>query len=182
VDLVTRRIGEGAAEILIDGRKPSEYPECYVIDRPAPRAWAPLTVVRVDHDAPLVLEDWALTLISVSEDGKAWEYDVAGSVTGPDGHGSSRDVFVSNSKRVKLSSESFFKGKGEFATGYKITWKVSPRFTDRWEAPASLAPGSESATVVAQGLTNGPHTLEVRSVSGKGLPIDRIRVYRPSLR
>ncbi len=56
----------GSGSVLIDGKKPSEFPGAYRITRPQPGPWSPLFLSRVDHDAPLVLEDWTLKVSDVS--------------------------------------------------------------------------------------------------------------------
>lgn len=100
----------GSGRVLIDGKKPSEFPEAYCITRPQPGPWSPLFLSRVDHDAPLVLEDWTLRVSNVSADGKTWEFDVRGSVTGQDGSGRSDQPFVSQSQRVKIDPAAWFRG------------------------------------------------------------------------
>ena len=56
----------GSGRVLIDGKRPSEFPAAYRITRPQPGPWSPLFLSRVDHDAPLVLEDWTLRVSHVS--------------------------------------------------------------------------------------------------------------------
>ena len=52
-------VASSAARVLIDGKKPSEFAECYCISRPEPGPWSPLFLSRVDHEQPLVVEDWS---------------------------------------------------------------------------------------------------------------------------
>lgn len=166
-------------QVRIDGKKPSEFPGAYRITRPQPGPWSPLTVTRIDHEKPLVLEDWTLKITSADPEKKLWAYEVSGSVTGPDGAGSSAAVFTSNSGRVKISPADFF-GQGKVQPGYTIKWKVLPMFVDLYE-PTKIADAKENATTIAQGIPNEKHTLEL---SGNGdasndSPITAVRVYCP---
>ena len=52
------RGSKAAARVMIDGKRPSECAECYCIARPEPGPWSPLFLSRVDHEQPLVVEDW----------------------------------------------------------------------------------------------------------------------------
>jgi len=169
------------AEVRIDGRKPSEFPELYCITRPSPGPWSPLTVTRVDHIAPLKLEEWTLSITSVSEDSTRWTYEVRGSVTGPDGSGSSDAPFTSRSGRVKIDPEAFFRS-GTVPVGWQIKWKVLPLHTDLYEPPVVDDPSREQATTLAQGLKNTTHTLELIAAGGDLPRIRAIRVYRPPIR
>lgn len=178
VDLVAAA-GEGEADVLIDGKAPSQHEGCYMITRPTPRPWSPMFLARVDHDAPLQLEGWTLTITKVSEDKKTFEYDVEGSKTGADGHGSSGARFRSNSGRAIIDGKWFFKGHGEIAVGYKIKWEVAPFFQDTYAAPSQLDLTREATVCVAQGLTNGKHTLTLRSKSGQAVPVAAVRAYCP---
>jgi GDSL-like Lipase/Acylhydrolase family len=179
VDLVAAA-GEGHAEVRIDGKRPSEFPGCYYIARPAPRAWAPLAVIRVDHDTPLQVEDWTLTITKVSDDKKIWEYDVAGSVTGPDGHGSNAAVFRSNSGRAIIAPDGYYRAGGDLTPGYKVTWSVRQITSDSYTAPAKVDPTRETTVTLAQGIPVGKHTLTLKSASGKPVPLATVRAYLPA--
>jgi len=175
--------GDAAAtakvDVLIDGKHPSEYPECYAITRPTPGAWSPLFIRRVDHDKPLVLEHWTYRVSKVNAD-KTWAFEISGSVTGPDGAGTSDKPFISNSGRVKIAPDDYFRGhNAPLPEGYSESWDVVPLFTDTYTAPRIENPASEYATTLAQGLTNGHHTLELIPSAGAAMPIKAVRVYEP---
>jgi len=167
--------------VLIDGRKPSEFPGCYAITRPQPGPWSPLALVRVDHERPLVLEDWSLTITDVSPDGKRWSYSVRGSITGPDGDGRSDAVFVSASGRVKIDPAAWFANGGP-RVGYAIRWKVVPMFADVLEPAQGADEAGWQWVTVAQGLPNGPHVLELAADEPAGIAVRSIRAYRPPFR
>jgi len=172
--------GKRLARIRIDGKKPSEFAEAYRITRPAPGPWSPLTVTRVDREAPLRLEEWTLKVTSVGADSASWTYDVAGSVTGPDGGGESAKPFLSKSGRVRIDPEAFFRN-GNVPNGYEIKWRVLPMFVDVYEPPAVADASREHATTLVQGLANGRHTLEITAEDG-GAPIRAVRIYRPPVK
>jgi len=165
------------AQVLIDGRKPSEFPECYCITRPQPGPWSPLFLSRVDREKPLIVEDWLLRVTSVSEDGKSWAFDVEGSITGPDGSGKNSEPFVSKSGRVKINPDAWF-APGKVPADYEVRWKVRPMFVDTFRAADDSEPSGERMTTLVQGLSNAKHRLEIIS----RVPIRAIRVYRPPVK
>jgi hypothetical protein len=175
-------------QVRIDGKAPSAHGECYAFTRPAPNPWAsPLALVRADSDAPLLAEDWTLTVTDVIGDdpGKVtWRYTIRGSVTGPDGSGASDAAFVSRSKRVKIAPTGFFRGfSPALPVGHTITWRSYLLGTDTYEAfPASTENHKENAVVLAQGLTNGRHRLElILDTPGSPPPaIKALRIYKPA--
>ncbi len=178
------RSAGGTARVLIDGRKPGEFPGAYRISRPQPGPWSQLFLSRVDHDAPLVLEDWTLSVKDVSADGKAWAFDVAGSVTGADGSGHSDKPFTSNSGRVKIDPAAWFRGfNPPLPQGYTIRWKVLPMFTDTYQAQKIDDPSKENATVIVQGIPNSRHSLEIIADDAANPPaIGTVRAYRPPVK
>ncbi|MBW3624340.1 MAG: SGNH/GDSL hydrolase family protein, partial [Armatimonadetes bacterium] len=187
VDALSAWTGAGAAgkaSVRIDGKKPSEFPGAYAITRPTPGPWSPLALTRVDHESPLLVEDWTMTITSVSDDGKRWEYEVAGSKTGPDGSGSNAAPFTSKSGRVKVLPDYFFNrfGGGKPDVGYKIQWKVVPMHADTVSPPKVEDAAREYPVTLAQGIPNAKHTLEIVAENGKSVPIRAIRVYQPPVK
>jgi len=174
----------GAAGVLIDGRKPSEFPGAYRITRPQPGPWSPLFLSRVDHDTPLVLEEWTLKVKDVSPDGKTWGFDVTGSVTGPDGSGRSDQAFTGKSDRVKIDPAAWFRGfNPPLPDGYTIRWKVLPMFVDEYNVVKIEEATKENATVVVQGIPNGKHTLELVAEDRANPPgIGAVRTYKPPVK
>jgi hypothetical protein len=173
-------VSDSSLQIRIDGKKPSEFDGCYRITRPTPGPWSPLALTRVDHEKPLLLEQWTLKLTSVSDDSTKWSYEVQGSLTGPDGAGSNAAPFLSNSGRVKIDPAAFFRN-GKIPATHTIRWQVLPMFLDSWTPPKITDPTRDHALTLAQGFPNGPHQLELISVSGKSIPLRGLRIYRPPL-
>jgi hypothetical protein len=184
VDAIAGNNGDGhspPATILIDGKKPSEFPGCYAITRPTPGPWSALALTRVDHAKPLLVEKWTLTITKVSEDSSAWNFDVAGSATGPDGSGSSDALFTSPSGRVVIDPAAWFR-KGNITVGYEIRWTVIPMFANEYAPARNDDRTRESVTTLAQGLENGPHTLEIVSTNKGEIPVRLLRVHRPPVK
>ena len=170
-----------SATVTIDGKKPSEFPECYAFNRPNPGPWSPLFIMRIDHPSALVLEDWTLTLTSVAADGKSWKFTVQGSVTGADGEGDSSQPFTSKSGRVVIAPDSWFPGGAKIPDGYKLTWKAVPLFADRIELKPGEA-GKDNLVTLAQGLPNGAHTVVITAERELGSTVKAVRVYKPAMK
>jgi hypothetical protein len=196
IDLIAEPGSTGTADVLIDGKKPSDFPELYQNTRVSgyPGIGWPI-ISRIDHRAPLMLEDWTATATDFSPDGKHFKFSVRGSVTGPDGDGVSDAPFVSNSGRVVIQpnywnidySFTLMQGpwakdpsKARFVMPKEVTatWKILPLFTDVYSTPAISDPAVETPVVLAQGLSNGPHKLQLIGHDG---PVEfrALRVYQP---
>jgi hypothetical protein len=172
VDLLAQG-GKGTAQLLIDGKKPSQFAECTAFTRTSPsQSWWGPALLRVSSEKPREIEEWLLKVIEVDEKAERIRFTVAGSKTGPDGEGVSSERFVSKSGRVVIEPgdwwvKTIHQGGKRLPVGFEIKWKAIPLFSDAWA-------GEETLTV-AQGLPNGKHTLEI---VGSG-SIRAIRVYRP---
>jgi hypothetical protein len=197
IDVVAAPGATGSAHVLIDGRKPSEFPELYTPTRVSgfPGIGWPI-LSRIDHQKPQVLEGWAATLTNFSSDGKHFKFSVEGSVTGSDGAGNSDQTFVSNSGRVVIPPEAWniaysfglLQGRAQahtspaFVVPDKLvaTWETMPLFVDTYSAPVLPDPAVETLVTLAQGLANGTHELQL--ISDKGpVAFRALRVYRPPL-
>jgi hypothetical protein len=195
VDIVTAHTKDveagGTASVLIDGKPPSEAVSTWAFTRPSegPGTWFP-AVRRISHSAPLLSEDWTLRITRINDDATDFDFEVVGSQTGQDGRGSSKRPFRSNSGRVLIAPEDWmfadimkiFKQTNPPVVGFEVHWKSLPMFVDKFQAPATPDSAKVYKTTLAQGLTNGKHTLEI-ILNGDGLvPIESIQVYRPTLR
>lgn len=186
----------GTARVLIDGVPPSEHPGCYAIGRPSKvtgSRWPGIR--RVGHREKLVEETWTLEVLSIDRSAKKFTYRVSGSVTGADGEGSSEGVFVSDSGRVVLHPKDFVFAAakrhtgGRPHTGMKITWKVVAQCTDTYRPEAAPEGGKQrqafgaavQRTTLVQGLSNGPHTLEIIPNGDGPVPIEALVVHEPPL-
>jgi len=190
----------GTARVRIDGQPPSKDPRLYAITRPSTiqGTWWP-GVRRISHEKPLLIEDWTLRITEINDACDEFTYEVSGSKTGPDGTGTSKEKFVSKSGRVVIEPRDFVFMharrvlRARTKPGSEITWKVKPMFVDVFAPPAPPDPSGEEArnrastgavhrTTLAQGLTNGAHTLEIIPNGDGAVPIRSIEVHRPPLR
>ena len=187
VDVISGRRANDASSsctVLVDGRPPSSFADAYAITRPEPGPWSPLFIARVDHDKPLLIEDWTLKVTEVSDDGKRWRFTVTGSITGPDGAGDNLTEFVSKSGRVRISPKAHFTGYGTTRppVGYECRWKVLPLHADTFDLPVVTDPSREYCTTLIQGIANGKHVLEIRTADGRPAPIQAVRIHKPPYR
>ena len=112
---------------------------------------------------------------------------MSGSKTGPDGEGWSDVRFVSKSGRVVIDPKEWGVKRAYdlrhqlTPAGFEVRWQSQAMFTDVYRAPRVADPSREYATTLALGLTNGKHTLELRTADPTVPPIRTIRVYRPEL-
>jgi len=178
VDLIAGPGSSGPARIRIDGRPPSEHPECIAFTRTSlsQSRWGP-ALLRVSSEKPRQIEDWTLKILEADDSAERLKFTVSGSKTGPDGEGVSNERFVSTSGRVVIEpGDWWIKNirqitKTPVPAGFEVTWKAVAMAADTFD------PSREDAVTVAQGLTNGKHTLELTGPTA----IRAIRVYRPPM-
>ena len=176
----------GTAKVLIDDKPPSAFPELYYHARvsKAPNVWWP-SINRVGWEKPLAAEKWTARILECDAEKNVLKYEVIGSVTGPDGQGDQSKKFVSNSGRVVIDPgmwticHSLRYRKIPLPPDFVVTWEVKPLFVDVYQAPRTENTAKEYYTTLAQGLSNGRHTLKLVPNGDGALPIATIRVYRP---
>ncbi len=180
---------EDAAKVLIDGRVPSTFPELYYITRPTDTYAVDWPAVnRVSAEKPLLVEDWSLRVLETNADDSQWRFSVTGSRTGEDGVGSSKERFVSRSGRVVIEPGDYGVNRAYnlrhqlTPAGFEVKWSVIPLFTDVYRAPRVSDPSREYVTILASGLSNDKHTLELISTGKTDPPIREIRIYKPQVK
>lgn len=179
--------GTGAAgasgALALDGRAPASFPEMWYTTRPGRGPmWMPF-VDHVDVDAPAVEETWTLTFLDGTKpDANPVVYSVAGSVTGPDGEGTTQARFRSKSGRAVLDPKDincvwqYRYAKKEAKPGFRVTWQTKPLFA------VSYAPAAAGArTTLVQNCANGPHVLTLAARGGR-LGVGAFIVYAPPAR
>jgi hypothetical protein len=188
------------AEVRIDNKKPSEFASAYVFSRPNGDVdrdwpWKTSAPAAVDTAATPLLEDWTLTIQSIEYPQKrasvACAYSVAGMLSGQDGTGTCESDFVSKSGRVVIPATAWahlwdaknVNSKKTLAIGDTFKWKALPLHTDRYPVTNSEKrdPTREHWTLLASGIPNGKHTLELTATGDHAPQIAEIRVYRPPL-
>lgn len=159
---------ETQVELLLDGEPVGGYSELWATTRPSTGPmWMP-AINTVSWQSTPVKEDWTLTALDGSaKDGSLIRYQVAGSVTGPDGEGDSKTRFVSNSGRVVIEPSDiglewqFSYTKKELPDPFTVTWSYYPLFAE------TLSPAeARTRTVLIQNCANGPHRLTIRPKDG----------------
>ena len=182
-------LGEGSAHpaaVRIDGKKPSEIPSLYGFTRMKSRPggkWPP--IANISSEALPLVEEWTLTA-TLDESGETYAFSLSGSKTGPDGEGRSDERFVSNSSRFVIDPEDWnvdfamaLAGVRPRPKSFVATWKTEPRFVDQFVSPGIADSAVETTVTLAQGLSNGPHVLEIEG--DKSTPIRALRAYQPPL-
>jgi hypothetical protein len=210
VDLVPgSSLGEktGSASILIDNKKPSEFKELIVFTLPSPAFGAEYqpAIRRISHHTRLIPEKWSLMITKINPD-RSFEFEVEGSVTGPDGKGkydpkdfivekygnvvtvqpceTSQISFISNSGRVVIDYRDFKinwakeRTDQPFPEDFEVTWEAIAMYKDQIK-PEQLSNG-EPVTIF-QGIPNGEHILEIIPDGNGVVPIEKIVVYSPPL-
>jgi hypothetical protein len=176
------------ASLRIDGKRPSEFSETYAHTRMSDTVgpdW-PLAI-RVTSEKPLVAEDWFLKVLESEERSENFRFEVRGSVTGPDGAGVSTERFVSKSGRVVIEPRDWWAAaawklsKKPMPAGYEAHWKAVALNADEWVQPRLDDLTREHVTVVASGLANAKHRLEIVAETAVAPQIGWIRIYRPAL-
>lgn len=176
------------SRIVIDGKKPSQFPELYAITRPSNSVgvdWP--AIIQVSWEKPLIVEDWTTVITEINDDASKFKFKVIGSKTGFDGSGVNDQKFVSNSGRVVIEPRNWWVKKArEFSgkptpKGFQIKWQVKPMFVDVYVPPKIEDPTKEYVTTLVQNLSNSKHKIEIIPDKKGTVPIEAIRVYRPPL-
>lgn len=187
VDVILRPGGATPVRILIDGKRPSEFPELYGFTRAlaTPGGKWPM-VTNLAFEKPPVLEDWTMHVQRDPAAEQRFTFTVAGSKTGPDGQGRSDERFVSHSGRIVIEPEHWdvayalgLAGVKPAPTEFTVRWQVVPHFVDEILPVAAADPSVETVITVAQGLLGGHHTVEI--VGSPDAPLAAVRMYRPPL-
>lgn len=189
VDLMASRSGRQPytrAKVLIDGKPPSAFPELYAITRPSDSSavdWP--FVIRIDHIAPLIVEDWYLIITETDDANKVVRFTVRGSKTGADGEGISTERFVSKSGRVVIDPADWHLNRAtEYSkrrtpVGSACRWRVVPMFSDTYEPPVIGDRTRDYPVTIASGLSNGKHRLELIAETPEAPLLEAVRIYRP---
>jgi hypothetical protein len=182
----TRKNNSEEAHILIDGKKPYQFPELYTFTRPSNAVgvdWP--AIIQVSSEKPLILEDWTARITEINEDASKFKFEVFGSKTGFDGSGTNEQLFVSKSGRVVIEPQNWWLKniyeytKKPIQKNFEIKWSVKPLFVYPYISPKIEDQNREYSTTLAQNLTNSKHTLEIIPNNNGSVPIQEIRVYKP---
>lgn len=186
VDVISRN-GTGRADIRVDGKRPSKFLETWSATLPSstPIDYRP-AIMRVGLTGLPVAETWKLTVTSVSQDGRTYDYLVRGSLSGDQGRGNQVGVFKSNNGIIELDPRMFTFSdairirKKPIPTPFNVTWKTYNRSLDQWRRQAADASNPSGQVTLVQQLKNDTHVLEIIPRSG-AIEIEQIIVHRPEL-
>jgi hypothetical protein len=182
VDVTSQSVGKpGTARVLIDSKTPSSFASTWAATRPTPleQCWFP-AVNRVALGSKPVAEDWTMTVTFRKDDGTAFDFELTGSVTGPDGKGGSGKDFVSNSGRIRISADDY-----SFARIVSVSKKPVPKTVEvKWsvyQMGTDVFSGAANRTTLAQMLPPGPHELRIIPNGDGPVPVKDIIVHRPPM-
>lgn len=189
VDLVWKENITGNTQpisITIDGKLPSEVPGCYFYTRPIKKGSTTFLsnigqLLAVKLGENIEEEAWSLSIMEVDSINQQFLFSVKGSKTGDDGMGSSAKTFTSNSGKISIEPESWFRRNdpGDFAHFTWLNKSDELKWNVKFMCKDSIEPQSRSIDTVVQGVANKKHEL---SISGEGLKnLKEIRVYQPPL-
>ena len=151
---------------------------------PAPGSWFP-AIRCFELGEGVVPEHWELTITRINDKCSEFDYEVKGSVTGPDGKGNSKEKFTSNSGRLIIQPQTFcFESAHQIfekpvPIGFKVVWNVYALVPDEWKPRNIADPAKENLYTLAQGLPNGKHVLEIIPATAGDLPVRYLVVYQP---
>jgi hypothetical protein len=194
VEAISSLFGKAKAEILIDSKRPSEIPELYIFTRPnyTPKLdwpWDVSVPFRIDWQKPPIEEDWKITIINVEDQESKiphFTFKLTGTKTGMDGIGNNTEKFISHSGRIVILPEYWWlktaKGKSSpIKSGYEIKFSSQLLGKDIYQKPKFKGLARKSIVILAQGLKNKQHTLEIIPLETGKVPISAIRIYKPPL-
>ena len=180
VDAVLR--GAGAANVLIDGKRPSEWSELYSFTRASVNGavWPPL--YGLSSAALPRVERWTARVVRAKGEPLHYRFHLTGEITGPDGSGDTLHPFVSYSQRVLIEPNDWnieyafeLAGITPVPPRFSIVFTVQRHGTDVAQAASGRA---EQEITLAQGLPNGEHLLVLEATTDQ-TPVVALRVYRP---
>ena len=190
IDIGTMPIAEnlGKATILIDGKKPSDHIGTWAVSLPSRlNNYNRPGIMKVDLvGLPEQNDTWTLTVTEVSADGRTFNYNVKSAVDGPQGSGNQSSTFISKNSLISIKPENFSfwhaASIGRLpAAPFDVTWEVYNDGSDIWE-PAKRTDGNVvDRYILAKGLTNSNHVLEIIPQGDGMLPIKEFVVHRPLL-
>ena len=174
-------------QVRVDGQEPTSMPSGMGHRRSSAWRGDPYlrpALLQVGFTQKPLVEHWTVTV--TDEDPRRPEYlgfEVSGSRTGPDGTGTTTNVFVSNSGRVRIAPEnwSLIMRPRISQLGLKIEWVTETWAVDDY-VPAYLEGDDlEPVTTLVNDLPDGPHVLELLAESPEAVPaLAALRVYHPA--
>ena len=184
IDLIGRKNPDGGIyRVLIDGKPAAEidtYLMSYVLPDPGnakvgkgsnPRDQSPHGITLGTGVVP---QTWTITMT-----GDEGEYEIKGSVSGPDGEGNAFSEFTSRSGQIKIDPYLWRRAErnrtGDFFT-FEVRRSVVDEVSFRGEA------GEPLVVRLAQLLPNREHTLELIPINEGAAEVESLLVFEPPLK
>lgn len=146
-------------------------------------------ILRFTSTTNLVPQDWKAVLTEVGPQATWCRFQVEGSVTGMDGEGISSEPFVSTSGQVRIDPRDWMipaaaaNSKMLPEVGFEIHWKAQQGTAERFAGNSRDIHrlGERLGWVLlADGLPDGPHQLQLVSNGSSGPGLIRFRALSPS--
>jgi len=170
-------------EVLIDGDRPSTFPNSYYVSRPSIgyKSWMPaLKLVQLGGTFPRK-EDWKIIVADIDRVNKGFTYKLEGSITGFDGKGSSESNFISDTGRIKINKEDFYIFQIEKITGYETPDNFEINFSVNLKVEDTIIIKPNNLKYIAFSDSKiGNHTIKLKVLEGE-TRLNKIIVYRPYL-
>ena len=184
IDLIGSRSPDGgSADVFIDGAPADQAPVFYcdyLLPDPKnapkppnpPRDRAPH---RLTLGANIVPQKWTLTVTSDKGD-----YELVGSVTGPDGVGNAlqKQPFTSKSGQI-IIEHGYWRDPQNNRAGDKFTFEVTRCAVEKADFKGEKG---KFRLPLIQNLSNGPHTLKLVAKGDGPVTVDAFDVFEPPLK
>jgi hypothetical protein len=176
--------------VRVDGKPPQEIDGCWQESRTSylPNApdWPAIERVTVAPDYHQA-DTWTMKVTDLNRQQDHFNFTLTSEHGGPDGDGTADKPFKSSSGRVSIDPVDWVLAYGAehsgtgVSEGQVIQWHRS--FVCGDQPPVALGNGKvEQRYVLATGLPNGPHNVEVEVGAGAPSMMGEVRAYRPSLK
>lgn len=181
VDVIGRRTkGGGTMKVLLDGN-PADQAPVFVMNciQPDKKNWRIPHCVELGANA--TPQKWTITMTSNTGD-----YELAGSVTGPDGAGNLAANFRSHSGQIGIDPKFWRAGRVEkkdqpveygVTKGEYFTFDVYRAASDELSFKGEHA--ENFSTPIARNLANREHTIEIVTSGDGDVVIESLYVYQP---
>ncbi len=187
IDVVAASGPTRRCQVRIDGKTPSSLPSGRIHGKVPPwrgeiYGWPAL--LRVGATAPLLSETWVMRITGWDAANPThFTFRVSGTKSGPDGEGTSTQLFVSKSGRVRIDPADWWLRfpPGQSQQGIDLIWSTQDHAIDEYLNVTDASAPEVGTVTLANDLGDGPHVLELISDDATQVPaIESLRVYHPA--
>ncbi len=164
----------------IDGQSPAELFTSYALKSPPliPGFFQPITA-RVACETCPQEEIWTMTVSNVDLNAATFDFEINGNISGFEGRGNTKHDFVSNSKKIILSSKDWNTAQmnhklSALKNGDELLFESAPLFDKNYTANSNQA-------IVVSALANKQHSVSIDvppSISIKYFIVHKPWLYR----